>query len=117
MFKFSLIRAPILAAVPALALLTSGCSLYSAHVCEHDYGLSKGTSDFSNCMAFEKVLNLRRAAILSQIGDDLRTSQPAPMAPMPVQYPNPPPIIQPPPQPLYCQGQSSGFGQFTATCH
>ena len=98
----------------AVIALTSGCASYT---CEHDYGLTKGTSDFSNCMASERLLNLQRAALLNQIGDDLLQTynRPAP-APLTIQWPDPPPIIQPPPHPLYCQGRSMGYGQFSATC-
>ena len=72
----------VLIVATAVIALTSGCASYR---CEHDYGLSKGTADFSDCMVHDEELNLRRAALLNQIGDELLETyhQPvyAPLAP------------------------------------
>jgi hypothetical protein len=120
MFEFSHLRAPLLAAVPALALLTSGCS--PSYTCEHDFGLSRGTTDFSNCLVHEEADLMQRGALLSQIGHDLTEQsrqQPvfAPMAPMTFPTLNVSPPMSPPPQRHYCDGFATGNGTFSATCN
>ena len=92
----------VLIIATAVIALTSGCASYT---CEHDYGLSKGTTDFSNCMVYERALNLRRAALLGQIGDDLLRTYHHPV------------VYAPPPQQYYCQGSVQGNGSFSATCN
>jgi hypothetical protein len=68
----------VLIIATAAILLTSGCS--PSYTCQHDYGLSQGTADFSNCMVNEEALNLQRAAALMQLGQQLRQQA----------YPHPP---------------------------
>ena len=102
----------VLIVTTAAILLTGGCS--PSYRCQRDYGLSKGTADFSNCMVHEEEVNLRRSAILSQVGDQLlQMSRPpvyAPIAPPTINYPT---ILQT----HYCQGSNNGNGSFTATCN
>ena len=109
----------VLIVATAVIALTSGCASYR---CEHDYGLSKGTADFSDCMVHDEELNLRRAALLNQIGDELLETyhQPvyAPLAPATLPPPlNVSPPMSPPPHRHYCDGYVQGNGSFSATCN
>jgi hypothetical protein len=106
----TVISKALIVAAAAAVLLTSACA--PSYVCEHDYGLSKGTESFSNCMVHEEEVKLQRSAILMQIGHDLmeqsregqrRLTDSAPLNPFPQQH--------------YCQGQATGNGTFSATCN
>lgn len=90
-------RKGLIIATAAIAL-TSGCS--PSYTCQHDYGLSKGTADFSNCMVHEEEMNTLRAIALIRAGNELIEMS------RPVYAPT-----------HYCQGSDNGNGSFSATCN
>ena len=84
----------------AVALL-SGCS--AAYTCEHGYGLTMGTTKFSNCVSAlvqEQELNIQRSIVLMQFGAQL----------MQVSRPHYAPSHS-------CQGYVQPDGSFSADCN